>query len=154
MIFNDVKHALNWYVVRSDKSYSPLGAISIGLDAGVDISKSNDGFDDVDTLCDIERIINTKITKLERRVILYHMVFGLSDAIIDGRRVKGSYSKFKYKITPIARIGEKVVREKDKLNSRSFFLNFINSIERTIESELIDAGYISYDSSLDDFFDE
>ena len=154
MIFNSAKQALNRFIVRSDENYSSLGAICIGLDAGVDISTSNDGYDDVDTLCDIEKILNDCITRLEKRIIIYHTSYGMTDSMINGRRIKGSYSKFKHKITPINRVNDKVVREQDKLNSKSFFSNYLLSIERTIENALIDAGYISYDHSLDDFFEE
>lgn len=154
MIFEDVQHALSWYVSRADESYSPLGAICIGLDAGVDISTENDGFDDVDTMCDIENILISCITKLERRVIIYHTIFGFADSMIDGKRVKGSFAKFKHKITPLSRIEDKVIREKDKFNSRSFFINFVNSIERTIELKLIEAGYIVFNTYPDDFFED
>ena len=154
MIFNGARQALNWYVMRSDQHYSPLGAICIGLDAGIDISTSNDGYDDVDALCDIDKILNDCITKLEKRIIIYHTSYGMTDSMVNGRRVKGSYSKFKHKITPHYRVGDKFVREKDKLNSKSFFLNYLLSIERIIENALIDAGYISYDHSLDNFFEE
>ncbi len=141
MIFENVRELLKWYINRSDPSYSPLGAMHISEDSGIDISITNDGFDDTDALFDIEKIINKTITKLEKTVLLYHIAIGVSDIELpDGEIMLGSYNKFRSKVSPTFRKNGKVVRS--KLKSQSYFMNFIRTAERTLEQELINAEYI------------
>lgn len=141
MIFESVREVLKWYINRSDPQYSPLGAMHISDDSGVDISITNDGFDDVDTLFDIEKIIAKTISQLEKTVLFYHITVGLKDIEMpDGEIVQGSYNRFKNKIIPVHRKNGKIISP--SLRSQARFLNFIKITERTLEQELIKAEYI------------
>ncbi len=142
MIFEDVKSVISWYVSFTDEHHSSLGAVAINDDAGIDISIGNDFYDDVDTMCDIEKIINTTITKFEKTVLFYHAMFEFSDTTLpDGTTIKGSFKRFRNKVSPISKNKDKK-KSKIKVKSERFFWYFIKSAENALEKALIKEGYI------------
>ncbi|NCD11282.1 MAG: hypothetical protein EOL93_01915 [Epsilonproteobacteria bacterium] len=142
MIFEDVKSVISWYVSFTDEHHSSLGAVAINDDAGIDISIGNDFYDDVDTMCDIEKIISTTITKFEKTVLFYHAMFGFLDTTLpDGTIVKGSFKKFRNRISPLSK-NEYRKSSKIKIKGEKFFRYFIRSAENALEKALIKEGYI------------
>lgn len=128
MEFDNVKKALNWYITRLDEDYSKLKALHIGLDCGIDISTNSDGFDDIDTFCDIDKTIKKSLSNFEINLIITHTKYGKDDILINGETVKGGCSFFRRKIK--------------KETTEQWYYKFIDSIMKHIEKELKKIGYI------------
>ena len=141
MVFEDVKSALSWYVTALYHGNAKIGAVSISETSGIDFSITNDGYDNVDTFCDIEKIIHKTLTKKEIKVIIHNSLYGLDDVNLpNGQKIKGSFRTCSYSIFRLFRKGKPT--KISESTRKKYFRSYIKSAEKVLEKKMVEEGYI------------